>query len=183
MRCSDSLPPVSPCFVYRLAIPTDASVFVSPIRSGADLRAWSFTLATPQSHFTTGNDRVSQVPGEPFCAYAVLSDPGRTGCSRPIRCIGMASVHRTTKAPTRGNFGAQSHGLNTRCLRFVRWVARTRRKTRFRLLAKLCRTGLNTRRVRLKGFEVILTSRPPFPGFAWRNPRPLFQHGCRFCSA
>ena len=32
-----------------------------------------------------------------------------------------------------GSFGAQSHGLGTRCLRFAGWVAPSPRKTRFRL--------------------------------------------------
>src|SRR3954452_4207013 len=36
------------------------------------------------------------------------------------------------------------------------------RKTRFRLLARLCRTGLATRRVPSKGFK---QSFPPFPSF------------------
>src|ERR1700677_4477856 len=81
MRCSDSLPPVSPCFVYRLAIPTDASVFVSPIRSGADLRAWSFTLATPQSHFTTGNDRSPRFLENPFVPTPCSPTPAGPGAA------------------------------------------------------------------------------------------------------
>jgi len=40
-------------------------------------------------------------------------------------------------------FEAQSHGLGTRCLRFAAWVAPSRRKTRFRLLAKFYRTGFH----------------------------------------
>jgi hypothetical protein len=43
----------------------------------------------------------------------------------------MAPAHSTTRAPTRGNFGAQSHGFSTGCLRFARWVTRSGRKTRF----------------------------------------------------
>ena len=39
------------------------------------------------------------------------------------------------------DFGAQSHGIRTRCLRFAGRVAPPPRKTRFRLLAKLCRAG------------------------------------------
>ena len=60
-------------------------------------------------------------------------------------------------------FEAQSHGFGTGCLRFAGRVAPTPRKTRFRLLAKLFRTGLFTRRVPTKGFEVYPTSQPPFP--------------------
>ncbi len=55
-------------------------------------------------------------------------------------------------------FEAQSHGFGTGCLRFAARVTPTPRKTRFRLPAKLFRTGLITRRVPLKGFKVYLTS-------------------------
>ena len=51
------------------------------------------------------------------------------------------------------HFGAQSHGLGTRCLRFAPPVARSGRKTRFPLLARLYGAGLVTRRVRPKGFR------------------------------
>src|SRR6516165_855802 len=39
------------------------------------------------------------------------------------------------------------------------------RKTRFRLLARLCRVGLATHRVTTKGFNNGLASFPPFPSF------------------
>src|SRR5262249_40048984 len=39
------------------------------------------------------------------------------------------------------DFGAQSHGIGTRCLRFAGRIAPPPRKTRFRLLSKLCRAG------------------------------------------
>ena len=55
-------------------------------------------------------------------------------------------------------FGAQSHGFGTGCLRFAGRVAPTPRKTCFRLLARLFRTGLVTRRVPSKGFKVYPTS-------------------------
>ena len=43
-------------------------------------------------------------------------------------------------------------------------------KARFQVLVALSWAGLVTRRVSTKGFEVFLTSQPPFPSFAWRNP-------------
>ena len=60
-------------------------------------------------------------------------------------------------------FGAQSHGFGTGCLRFAGRVTPTPRKTRFRLLARLFRTGLVTRRVPSKGFTRYPTFDPPFP--------------------
>jgi hypothetical protein len=70
------------------------------------------------------------------------------------------------------DFGAQSHGVWSRCLRFAGEVTRPPRKTRFRLLARLCRTGLVTRRVSMKGFtlEAIPLSRT-----SWRNVRSCFD--------
>jgi hypothetical protein len=46
------------------------------------------------------------------------------------------------------------------------------RKTRFRLLARLCRTGLDTRRVPIKGFTLlaILLFRA-----SWRKVRSVFR--------
>jgi hypothetical protein len=38
--------------------------------------------------------------GNPPCAYALFSDPGRTGCTRPLRCAGVAPACSTTKAPS-----------------------------------------------------------------------------------
>src|SRR3954454_7654062 len=76
----------------------------------------------------------------------------------------MAPAPTTTKARCENsNFGAQSHGIDTRCLRFARWVARTGRKTRFWLLAKLYQTGLVTRRVSTKGFQVASCISSSFP--------------------
>lgn len=97
----------------------------------------------------------------------MFSDPGRTGRTRPLMCADTASAHSTTKAPTRGNFGAQSHGFGTRCLRFAPRVARGGRKTRFWLLARLYQAGLLTRRVPTKGFRdasYIASSSPKLLG-------------------
>src|SRR3954453_3135607 len=64
------------------------------------------------------------------------------------------------------DFGAQSHGVWPRCLRFAGEVTRPPRKTRFRLLARLCRAGLVTRRVSTKGFTLVAI---PLSRASWRN--------------
>jgi hypothetical protein len=62
----------------------------------------------------------SPVPREPPCAYALLSDPGRIGPTTPLRWVEVAPAAMTTQAPaTWPAFEAPSHGLCTRCLRFV----------------------------------------------------------------
>jgi len=70
--------------------------------------------------WSTRDLRLSQVPREPQCAYAVLSDSGRAL---------VPSLHGTSVLPPLlGNveglsdpcdFGALLHGLSTGCLRFV----------------------------------------------------------------
>ena len=57
----------------------------------------------------------------------------------------LPSALPRASAPATIDFGAQSHGPHTRCLRFAGRVAPPPRKTRFRLLATLCRAGLATR--------------------------------------
>ena|GEM_PF-4680676 len=69
---------------------------------------------------------------------------------RGPRCVHGEGSHIRT-------FEAQSHGFGTGCLRFAGRVAPTPRKTRFRLLARLFRTGLTTRRVPSKGFSMYPT--------------------------
>src|SRR5208337_5691514 len=79
--------------------------------------------------------------GNPLCSCPALR-PRQDRRIRPLRCAHAAPAMSTAKAPTKIAFEAQSHGFGTGCLRFAGRVAPTPRKTRFRLLAKLFRTGL-----------------------------------------
>ena len=78
-------------------------------------------------------------PIVPMPCSATPAGPITLGHSR---CIGTAPVQTTTKAPAGMSLEAQSHSLGTRCLRFAGWITPPPRKTRFRLPAKLYRTGL-----------------------------------------
>ena len=79
------------------------------------------------------------------------------------------------RLPRFGSFEAQSHGPNTRCLRFAAPVTRTPRKTRFRWLARPCRTGLATRRVPAKGFSSCILPSQAYPGANQTNPIHPFR--------
>jgi hypothetical protein len=136
--------------------------------------------------YWTGDDRVSQVPGESSCVRAELSDPGGTGRARPIRRSGAAFRLTQGVGPRHIiDFGARSHGPHTRCLpegpgaarRFAGRVAPPPRKIRFRLWATLCRAGLATRRTPQKVSAVCLTWHPPSPGFAWRTGYSVLRLG------
>ena len=88
-----------------------------------------------------GEDRISQVPAEPSVAMHMLLRPrkNRTGLATPSRRHGPGNGN--VQGFFNCTFEAQSHGLATDCLRFAVPVARQRRKTRLRLLAKLYRAG------------------------------------------
>ena len=76
--------------------------------------------------------------------HALLpSDPGGTGAPGHSALTMLPSAPGTASAPTRSDFGAQSHGLHLRCPRFAAAVTRTPRKTRFRAVASLTRAGLD----------------------------------------
>ena len=61
-------------------------------------------------------------------------------------------------------FEAQSRGPCTRCLRFAAPVARTPRKTRFRLVANLCRVGSGYPPGSDTRFQVVTSFHPPRHG-------------------
>jgi hypothetical protein len=118
MRCSDFRTPLSPRFVpFAWRYHPLASVFVSPLRPDAGRGPGALGLAAPRQWLRTGDDRISQVPGEPCCAYALFSDPGRTAVTRPLQCSGMAPAMATAKAPTirhfRGSIARLEHSLST----------------------------------------------------------------------
>ena len=89
--------------------------------------------------------RISQVPREPFYAFALLSDPGRFSGPSPrlahLRRFDSAPAVRTTKAPTliiisRLNHTALAPAPYASCRHRCRL-----RNVRFRLVASLCRVG------------------------------------------
>ena len=154
----DFLPPVSPRFV-AFAWRYHPSARVSPARGRAPPWAGLPELVTRylqpgcSSVETTGSPTFL---GNPNCALALLSDPGRTNASgHMMRRRGPRCVHH--EGSRIRTFEAQSHGFGTGCLRFAGRVTPTPRKTRFRLLARLFRTGLVTRRVPSKGFTMYPT--------------------------
>src|SRR5258708_34287435 len=75
------------------------------------------------------------------------------------------------------DFGAEWHGLGTGCLRFALPVARTGRKTRFPLLARLYGAGLVTRRVPTKGFRDASYIAFSFPRLRLAQPPRRQQPG------
>ena len=119
--------------------------------------------APPTAALSGGDDRISQVPGEPpvsVCpALRLRPDPGSQTHTRSQH--GPRAFHY--EGAGRVTFEARSHGFQTRCLRFAGWVTPPQRKTRFRVRVRLSRTGLGTRRVPMKGFGNDVYISFPFP--------------------
>jgi len=99
----------------------------------------------PAGMSSDGDGQISQVPGEPLCAFALHTYPGQTFMTRLFVMLARSPPMPRTRALTTVTFEAQSHGVRTRCLRFAARVAPGPRKTRYRLVASLYRTGLATR--------------------------------------
>ena len=121
-----------------------------------------------------GNGRASQVPGGSSCAYAVFSDPGGTERARPLRRVGAAPA----SAYDEGSRDSVISGLNSTAWALAVYASPSplrcrRRKTRFRLLAKLCRAGLATCKIPMKGFRRAPYMSSPFPKLPGANDVPL----------
>lgn len=127
-------------------------------------------LAAPRQRFRTGDDRTSQVPGEPSCACALFFDPGRTGRIRP---------YDAPARPPHWNHGEDSHdedisGLNSTASALAVYASPERLPPSDARLASRCRPTLRDGIAYPQGpyerfQECFLTSDPPFPDFAWRK--------------
>ena len=129
---------------------------------------WSWFAVT--SALLDGNDRTSQVPGQPWCACHALGPrwggPGLAFTTRTATAFWFPQRRRPHEF---GTFEAQSRGLLTRCLRFAARVAPVPRKTRYRP-AGYALVGRDFHPLgcflEFLGFG---SSFPLEPGFSWRN--------------
>ena len=160
----DFLPPVSPRFV-SFAWRYHPSARVSPARRPSAAAGGVLELVT--RYLRPGFRRWKRQDllrswGTPIVLLPCSPTPaGPTHQAITMRRRGPRCVH--DEGSRIWSYEAQSHGFGTGCLRFAGRVTPAPRKTRFRLPARLYRTGLITRRVPSKGFKMYPTSQPPFP--------------------
>jgi hypothetical protein len=161
-RGSDASPPFPPRFVaFARSVPSRALPRAPP----------------------SGGDGASQVPGEPLPACPALR-PRWVRHAEPFAAHGVPAcrcgfpLFRRRRHPRRPLFGAQSHGLHARCLRFAaRGLPSAPRKTRFRLGASLGREGppdphgFHREVSVLLRFILYMTSSSPRLGLAHRERR------------
>ena len=145
MRRSDFLQSVPGGSLIRPPVPSLRSLFRSRRRRALPTTGQGFGLpASPTGSFRYGENRISRVPVRSSrcmpCSHQTPVGPERQATRRSRCCLPLVARRRL---PRLVNFGAQSHGLHLRCLRFATAVTRAPRKTRFRAVASLTRAGLD----------------------------------------
>jgi hypothetical protein len=132
-----------PHFVFlRLAVPLPC-VRCFVISHGGRTprpRAWSWSPGTPPGDSRTEMVGPPRFLGDPPCTCPALRPRWDLASGHCDVSVLPSAVPRAS-APTMAAFGAHSHGLCARCLRFAAGVTPRRRKTRFWLLASFARRG------------------------------------------
>jgi len=117
-----------------------------------------------------GDNGVSQVPGRTLARLPSLLRPrGNLGAwpDTALRCsLRLLDGVRPSQSDVfRGSITRPSRSLFT-----LRSAGRPApRKTRYRLVASLCRAGLSPAGFAIEGFRSGYVIRPPSPSFTWRN--------------
>ena len=126
----------------------------------------------PRPALSHGDDQASQVPEEPSCVHAPLSDPGELFTPGLLGVSMRPSVRLTTSALAGINLSRLNHAA---CTLPVYASQRGSLRHHATLGAGWWPTfagrdwvpaGLHR-----KVSEIAITSLPPFPGFAWRTSR------------
>ncbi len=121
--------------------------------------------------YCRGDDRISQVPGEPQLSVCTCSiDSGRIACTRPLRCCNVALGISKAKAPTIG-----LSKLNSMAFGLAVYASQDGLPRHHARLASGRWSGATGRAFHPQGSyerfqSCILTSHPPFPSLAWRKP-------------
>jgi hypothetical protein len=168
MECSDSLTSFTPHFVsFARRLPSLAPVFVAPAKSDADLKAggfWVWHLPTRPVHKEMETPGRPKFLGNPDVPAPCSKTPARPTLPQASTVGRHGPTHRVPRGlSTRGNFGARSHGIGTRCLRFAVRITPPHAR-----LASGCGPRSTKRDWLPAGFqrkvsEMLLTSLPPSP--------------------
>ena len=152
----------------------------APGRSESLSRPGSIVQPATRSAGLLARGRERDLPG--FQAIHPVPLPRSTTPAEPTTprlfdgLVGAAPALPTAKAPALMNFGAQSRGLSTRCLRFKDGVATTACKARFRLAGWLAFTGRASNPLdRYKRFQIKVSS--SFSGLSLAQ-RKFHVHHC-----
>ncbi len=145
------------------------------------LRSRAWTLYWPVAPPASFPRRRWDLPGSWMdpCARAPLSDPGGISAPGHFRRLDAAARKVTAPAPSSIPFEAQSRGSLTRCLRFEERSCHVPRKTRFRLVASLCRAGFSPAGSTSEGFRSRYIAFPLPQAYPGAIPFVLFPERVR----
>src|SRR6516165_8789658 len=116
MRCSahttkhsDFLPPLPPCFVSFARRYRRCALGFVPAAARRYNCGPGVVHRNPHTGFIGGDDRTSQVPGEPHYERALLFDPGGTSALGHCRALMLPSAFPTASAPARTVIAGLNH--------------------------------------------------------------------------
>ena len=110
--------------------------------------------------------------GNPIVSAPCSTTPARPTCPATTTG-GHGPTHRQRRGlSTKGNFGAQSHGFGTRCLRFAARLTPPHARLASGCPARLYRAGLAPQGS-YERFPCCFLHRLLLPQASWRNARPL----------
>ena len=161
----DFLPPFSPHFVaFAWRYHGNTRAFAPETAECRGQRAWGCSPGSPAGSSSVETTGSPTFLGNPVCLCPALR-PRQDRRARPLatRQHGPRSDHN--EGSRIATFEAQSHSFSTGCLRFAGWVTPPPRKTRFRLPAKLYRTGFPPAGFQQKVSNLHHARHPPLPSF------------------
>ena len=109
MKHSDFLPPLPRCFVSFASRYRRCALGFVPAAARRYSCGPGVVHRNPQTGFTDGDGRTSQVPGEPQYERAVLFDPGGTSALDHCRASVLSSAVLTTSTPTISKISRLNH--------------------------------------------------------------------------
>ncbi len=144
---------------------TGSRTFRSRRRCVPQQRAWGCSPGIPVRGIFRGDDRISQVPGEPQFPFAHVlrprpADTSQTAFETLARPPFSGRRRRQREEPFRGSIAWLSGSLST--LRDV--SCPSPRKTRFQVLVRLSWTGFYPQGP-ITRFQIMSCDFPPCPGF------------------
>jgi hypothetical protein len=158
----------------RASLPSlgGTSVALARFRSSTaecTVEAWSWSPGISIREFPRKRAGSPKFLGNLDCPSArVLTDAGRTACTRPLRCSSVAPGPPGAKAPTKGLSTPNSMAFGLAVYASQGGLLRPTQDS-LPVAGQALPDGLSTHKIPLRGFKIVsLHLYPPLPSFAWR---------------
>ena len=162
-------PPAALRFL-RLAVPREHARFAPAAAACGRRRAWGWSPGIPVRDFFRGDDRISQVPGEPQFPFAHVlrprpADASLTDCGT----LAWPPLKGTTKAPTTIDFRGSIAWLSGSPPTYHDVGYPSPRKTGFQVLVRLSWAGFHPQGSD-KRFQLTSCVLSSYSKLSWHNP-------------